>query len=123
MTGFDLLAESKIRQWEQDVREGRIQPSKTAKAESVGQYEPLEKKLFRDIRKNIIKAYMSSGQERRQLLEDAGNMHVQLSSRLERSGYNRMSKMFSDSIQAVKAAAGAAEQDLETLQAMLEEMD
>ncbi|QGY41074.1 hypothetical protein GM415_13370 [Pseudodesulfovibrio cashew] len=123
MTGFDLLAESKIRQWEQDVREGRIQPSKTAKAESVGQYEPLEKKLFRDIRKNIIKAYMSSGQERRQLLEDAGNMHVQLSSRLERSGYNRMSKMFSDTIQAVKAAAGAAEQDLETLRAMLEEMD
>lgn len=123
MHGFGLLAEAKIRQWERDVREGRAKKPTGDHSAASGTSESLEKVLFHEIRRTIIKAYMATGETRREMLASSNDMQVQLASRLEKSGYNLMSNMLADEIQAMRAKVRAAGDDAALLASMLRELE
>lgn len=122
MRAFDVMAEAKMRQWEQEVREGKTKPISSAKPLTLDFSESLERRLYRDIRETIIKAYMQTGATQQQMLAEAERMQVQLNSRLEKSGYNRVSRMFSENIHALRTRAKTAV-DRRELSAMLETLE
>lgn len=122
MHAFDIMAEAKMRQWEKDVREGRTTFSRSRNQSTINSYESLEKILYNDIRATIIKAYMENGNVRKEMLNDADKMQVQLTSRLEKCGYHLMSRMFTDEIQVLKARASAVSHDTNQLVSLLDEL-
>ncbi len=118
MHAFDILAEAKIRQWEQDKKEQKTSPQKRETLR-IDPTESLEKQLYLEIRQSIIKAYLESGTNREDHLQMATKMEVQLSARLERSGYNMMSKLFSDEIRSLKVKARELSHDKQQLTKLL----
>lgn len=123
MHAFDIMAEAKIRQWEQDVREGRAKKPTGGNPAPLDTSESLEKLLLHEIRLTIIKAYMVDGETRKKMLSECSDMQVQLASRLEKSGYNLMSKMLADEIQATHSKARSASNDVALLTSMVNELD
>ena len=123
MHAFDILAESKIREWQQTVREKKENPSEETPHSTAPLTESYEKILYYDIRKTIIESFMTQGEEREALLKSASDMQVQLASRLEKSGYNIISKMFGDEIQALRQRAHAVSHDRAQLLSMLNTLD
>ena len=123
MHAFDILAEAKIRQWQKEKQEGTSNTAGNAEPVTREAFESMEKRLYHDIRANILRSYMATGKERAAMLEEAYNMQVQLASRLERSGYARISTMFADAIEALKAQAKAVAHDKDKLQSMLKNLE
>lgn len=123
MHAFDILAEAKMRQWEQDRRDGKVAEKKKEAAVNPESYESLEKQLYYDIRKLIVESYLADEAVRQKMQSRASNMLVQLAARLERAGYNIMSKMFADEVQALKARAHAVMHDKSKLLALLNDLD
>lgn len=123
MDAFGLLAEAKIRQWEQDVKDGKAKKTSNSEELSFSSNGSLERILYTKIRRTIILAYKETGEARKKMLKEAGEMEMQLSARLERSGYNLMSTMFAQGIQEAKSRASTASQDPELLSLMLAELD
>lgn len=123
MHAFDILAEAKMRQWEQDKRDGKVADKKKEDVVTPESYESLEKQLYYDIRKLMVESYLAGETERQEMQSRANNMLVQLAARLERAGYNIMSKMFADEVQTLKAKACAVMHDKSKLQALLNDLD
>ncbi|MFW5490300.1 MAG: hypothetical protein ACNI3A_18060 [Desulfovibrio sp.] len=123
MDAFGLLAEAKIRQWEQDVKDGKTKKTSNSEELSFSSNGSLERILYTKIRRTIILAYKETGEARKKMLKEAAEMEMQLSARLERSGYNLMSTMFAQGIQEAKSRASTASQDPELLSLMLVELD
>lgn len=123
MSMFDILAEAKIRQWEQDVKDGKVKNTPIGAPSLLDASQSLEKILYDEIRHTIIKSYKATGDARTKMLQASYEMQVQLASRLEKSGYYVMSKMFADEIQKVRIKASTACHDAALLAAMLDELD
>lgn len=123
MNAFDILAEAKIRQWQQDLRDGKGRSTSAGSSPSFNNKESLEKILYDEIRRTIIKSYQEPEEDRKNMLSKAAEMQVQLAARLEKSGHNLMSKMFAEEIQKIRLKADAARHDKELLSSMLAELD
>lgn len=121
MDAFGVLAEAKMRQWERDVREGRAKAPKLGETVGLESGESLERRLYEDIRRLVVESRMVEGREREALRARAEKLQVQLAARLEKSGYNLLSRMFADEIQALKARAEAVGRDAPALEALLRE--
>jgi hypothetical protein len=119
MHAFDILAESKMRQWERERREGETAPAPKVPAVHVDSSDSLERKLYLDIRRLVVRSCMEPDEHGRGLMETAQKLQVQLNARLEKSGYNLLSRLFSDEISTLRSAALAARGDREALEAML----
>ena len=102
MNGFDMMAEAKMRQWEKEKKTGckSISEKETI---SVSSGESLEKQLYAYIKRLIKQSFKAEPVEQKQMLKEAEKLQIQLSARLERSGYNNISKYFSDEIKKLKA--------------------
>lgn len=121
MDAFGVLAEAKMRQWERDVREGRAKAPKSGETVGLESGESLERRLYEDIRRLVVESRLVEGREREALRARAEKLQVQLAARLEKSGYNLLSRMFADEIQALKARAEAVGRDAPALEALLRE--
>ncbi len=126
MHAFDILAEAKIRQWEKDRQERRNkgETGGEPKLEPVSSRSDnsLEKRLYLEIRKNIVMAFQEESQEKC-LLDSAYKLQVQLAARLEKCGYNRMARFFDDEIRTLRSRAYALRHDKEGLAALLREQE
>ncbi len=102
MHAFDILAEAKIRQWEKEKKEGKQDKRVQAQSESAYSGQSLERQLYDEIRELIRQAYSEGSGKQEMLLGEAEKLQVQLTARLETSGYHNMSKWFGDEIQRYK---------------------
>ena len=122
MHAFDIMAEAKMRQWQEDLRTGKAKLRSDPSAFSATNLESLERRLYREVRENVIRSHLVPEDQRQELLEEATAMQVQLAARLETSGFNQLSRLFAEEIQALKVRAREARQDKTLLQAILEEV-
>ncbi|WP_027185063.1 hypothetical protein [Desulfovibrio inopinatus] len=121
MSVFDIMAEAKIRQWELEKKERKASPPKKATLR-IDPTASLEKQLYIDIRKLIIQSYLdNSHQEEHQNM--AAKLEVQLSARLEKSGYMRLSKLFSDELRTFKAKAFSLRHDTQQLKTLFNSLE
>ncbi len=102
MHAFDILAEAKIRQWEKEKREGKQDERKQPQTDSAYSGQSLERQLYDEIRELIRRAYSDDSGMQDVLLGKAERLQIQLTARLETSGYHNISKLFSDEIQRYK---------------------
>lgn len=102
MNGFDMMAEAKMRQWEKEKKSG-CKSASGKDTVSVSSGESLEKQLYADIKRLIKQSFQEGSVEQKQTLKEAEKLQIQLSARLERSGYNNISKYFSDEIKKLRA--------------------
>lgn len=95
MHALNILAEAKMRQWEQDRRAGRVS-LQSGNQTSFSSGHSLEKLLFDDICALYAQARTATGAERLRLSRDAEKLQIQLTVRLERQGYATLAKWYGD---------------------------
>ncbi|WP_338669176.1 hypothetical protein [Pseudodesulfovibrio methanolicus] len=101
MRAFDIMAEAKMRQWEQDKKDGKIKPS-GGPTLSVESGDSLEKQLFADITRLIRRSRQEPLQTSAETLREAEKLQVQLSARLERTGACHLSRYVADRVRALR---------------------
>ncbi len=103
MNGFDIMAETKMRQWEQDKKDGKVEPKAERQITCTASGESLEKQLYADIKRLIRRSFEEAPRERHESLMEAERIQVQLSARLEKNGHYHLVKYFSDEIRKLRA--------------------
>ncbi len=100
MNILNMIAESKILEWLKKVNQPGYKPTPPVEKEPKRFYEDY---LLDDIKGLIAKAYQEKdNQKRKELLEKANNIQVQLVMSYEHQGYNLMAQNIQNSIQKYK---------------------
>ncbi|MGE4194482.1 MAG: hypothetical protein AB7E51_13915 [Pseudodesulfovibrio sp.] len=102
MHGFDLLAEAKMRQWEKERKEGGAKAAANRPTVTVESGDSLEKQLFADIKRLILRSREELPQTGRTTLKEAEKVQVQLSARLEKAGACHLSRYVAERIRAMR---------------------
>ncbi|WP_316898606.1 hypothetical protein [Pseudodesulfovibrio indicus] len=102
MRAFDLLAEAKMLQWEKEKKKGGARPVANRPTVSVESGDSLEKQLFADIKRLILRARAEPPQTGRSTLKEAEKVQVQLSARLEKAGAYHLSRYVAERIRALR---------------------
>jgi hypothetical protein len=102
MNAFDILAEAKMRRWEQDKEEGTADTAQRRQLTLAGTGGSLEKQLFADIKRLLLRAKLEPPDVSTDTLRQAEKMQIQLSARLERSGCYRLSRYLSEEIRKLR---------------------
>ncbi|WP_419787398.1 hypothetical protein [Pseudodesulfovibrio sp.] len=102
MNAFDLLAESKMRQWEQDKKDGKPKRNSAGPVIGSGSGESFERQLFADIKRLIRRSHLEEPAARRQTLREAEDLQVQLSARLERNSSYHLCRYIFETLAALR---------------------